>query len=84
MVAVMQQLDKLGEVQGACERLLLTPLPFPYTLLVHRTVYLYILLAPFAMADDMYNGLGIILPRDCQSTPRPPATAAPFLGPRAA
>jgi predicted membrane chloride channel (bestrophin family) len=28
-------------------------LPFPYQLLVHRTAYLYILLAPFAMAEDM-------------------------------
>ena len=57
------------------------------TLLVHRTVYLYILRAPFAMADDMYNGLGIILPRDCQSAPPAPRRCCSLvytLGPRAA
>ena len=52
-IAVTGQLDELGWVQGACERLLVTPLPFPYVLLVHRTAYLYILLAPFAMAEGM-------------------------------
>jgi putative membrane protein len=36
-VAVTNLLDKLGETQGACERIASTPLPFPYTLLVHRT-----------------------------------------------
>jgi hypothetical protein len=40
-------------VQGGAERIATTPLPFPYQLLVHRTAYLYILLAPFAMAEDM-------------------------------
>ena len=52
-VALNDKLDKLGEMQGACERLATTPLPLPYTLLVHRTAYLYILLAPLAMAADM-------------------------------
>jgi len=52
-VAINEKLDELGRIQGACERIANTPLPFPYTLLVHRTVYLYILLAPFAMAQDM-------------------------------
>eukprot|EP00802_Teleaulax_amphioxeia_P021247 Tamp_21589.p1 GENE.Tamp_21589~~Tamp_21589.p1 ORF type:complete len:125 (-),score=19.58 Tamp_21589:575-949(-) len=53
VIAINEKLDKLGEVQGACERLANTPLPFPYTLLVHRTALLYILLAPLAMAQDM-------------------------------
>ncbi len=52
-VAINEKLDELGRIQGACERIANTPLPFPYTLLVHRTVYLYILLAPLAMAEDM-------------------------------
>ena len=52
-VAVNEKLDQLGAIQGACERLASTPLPFPYTLLVHRTAYLYILLAPFAMAQEL-------------------------------
>jgi len=40
-------------VQGACERIANTPLPFPYALLVHRTAYMYVGLAPFAMASGM-------------------------------
>ena len=32
-VAVNAKLDQLGEIQGACERLANTPLPFPYSLL---------------------------------------------------
>ena len=43
----------MGAVQGACERIASTPLPFPYQLLVHRTAYMYICLAPFAMALEM-------------------------------
>lgn len=52
VVSLTQQLDKLGEVQGACERIFSTPLPLPYTLLVQRTVFLYILLVPFAMVAE--------------------------------
>eukprot|EP00040_Diaphanoeca_grandis_P025518 m.141408 g.141408 ORF g.141408 m.141408 type:complete len:309 (-) comp30187_c0_seq1:368-1294(-) len=52
-IALTNCLDQLGEVQGACERISNTPLPFPYSLLVRRTAYLYILLAPFAMAAVM-------------------------------
>jgi predicted membrane chloride channel (bestrophin family) len=52
-VAITQHLDNLGAVQGGAERIATTPLPFPYQLLVHRTAYLYILLAPFAMAEEM-------------------------------
>ena len=46
-------LAPLGVVQGSCERIANTQLPFVYTLLVHRTSYIYILLAPFAMASEM-------------------------------
>ena len=53
VVALMRQIDALGEVQGACERLSATPIPFAYTLLVHRTVYLYVILAPFALTETM-------------------------------
>ena len=49
VVALTDEIAVLGEVQGACERLAATPVPFAYTLLVHRTVYLYIILAPFAL-----------------------------------
>lgn len=52
-VAVTQHLDILGTVQGGAERIATTPLPYAYQLLVHRTAYLYVLLAPFAMAEEM-------------------------------
>jgi putative membrane protein len=51
--SITTQINELGHVQGACERIATTPLPLPYTLLVHRTAYLYILLAPFAMAQQL-------------------------------
>ncbi|WP_419793355.1 bestrophin family protein [Pseudomonas palleroniana] len=43
----------LSQVQAACERIKHTPLPFPYTLLLHRTIYLFCILLPFAMAEPL-------------------------------
>ena len=40
-------------MQAACERIKSTPLPFPYTLLLHRTIYLFCILLPFAMAEPL-------------------------------
>ncbi|TMN18752.1 bestrophin family protein [Pseudoxanthomonas sp. X-1] len=42
----------LGEVQAACERIHGTPLPFAYTLLLHRTALLFCTLLPFGLAGD--------------------------------
>lgn len=46
----------LGQVQGSCERIKSTPIPYAYTLLVHRTAWLFCLLLPFALADA--GGIG--------------------------
>lgn len=46
--------DSLGRLTQAlvgCERLANTPLPFAYTLLLHRTAYLFCFLLPFGLAD---------------------------------
>ncbi|WP_330115411.1 bestrophin family protein [Pseudomonas sp. JS3066] len=43
----------LGTAQATCERIKGTPLPFPYTLLLHRTSYIFCLLLPFAMAGPL-------------------------------
>jgi putative membrane protein len=40
-------------VLAACERIRLTPLPFAYTVLLHRTAYLFCLLLPFGVADAL-------------------------------
>ena len=48
-----QHLTGLSEVQATCERLKGTPLPFPYTLLLHRTIYIFCLLLPFALAEPL-------------------------------
>ncbi len=47
------RLVSLSQVQAGCERIKSTPLPFPYTLLLHRTIYLFCILLPFAMAEPL-------------------------------
>ncbi|GAB3467928.1 bestrophin family protein [Massilia terrae] len=37
----------------ACERIKTTPIPFSYTLLLHRTAYLYCFLLPFGLVDTI-------------------------------
>jgi ion channel-forming bestrophin family protein len=43
------RLVALSAIQAGCERLAATPIPFAYTLLVHRTAYGYCYLLPFAL-----------------------------------
>ena len=40
-------------IQTACERLRSTPAPFAYTLLLHRTAWLFCLLLPFGLVGTM-------------------------------
>lgn len=44
-----ERLNALASVQSASERISSTPLPFAYTLLVHRTAYVYCFILPFGM-----------------------------------
>jgi putative membrane protein len=37
----------------ACDRIKNTPIPFSYTLLLHRTAYLYCFLLPFGLVDTL-------------------------------
>lgn len=54
---LFQTLDRsvssLGSVQAACERIRNTPVPFAYTLLLHRTAYLFCFLLPLGFVDAM-------------------------------
>ncbi|MBR0550887.1 bestrophin family protein [Stakelama marina] len=47
------QLSEISLIQGGCERIKATPLPFAYSLLLHRTVYLFCILLPFALAPSL-------------------------------
>jgi putative membrane protein len=53
-------LAELSQVQGGCERIRTAPLPFSYSLLLHRTAYAFCLLLPFALAPSL--GWWTILP----------------------
>jgi len=46
-------LTSLTHSQAVCERIKHTPLPFAYTLLLHRTTYLFCILLPFVMAEPL-------------------------------
>src|SRR6202000_2260554 len=43
--------NELSGVIGGCERLAATPLPFSYSVMIHRTVYLFCGLLPFVLVD---------------------------------
>ncbi|MBB3589629.1 MULTISPECIES: bestrophin family protein [Sphingomonas] len=47
------QLTLLSQVQGGCERIANTPVPFAYSLLLHRTAYTFCLTLPFALAGNL-------------------------------
>ncbi|WP_386068934.1 bestrophin family protein [Tahibacter sp. UC22_41] len=48
-----QQLCRLADVQGGCERILTTPVPFSYSLLLHRTALAFCVTLPFALAGSL-------------------------------
>lgn len=52
LAAEMEQpLARLTDAICCCERLSNTPLPYAYTVILHRTVYLYCFLLPFGLVD---------------------------------
>ncbi len=50
--SVEARLTAFSALQTACERILNTPLPFAYTLLLHRTALLFCLFLPFALVGS--------------------------------
>jgi putative membrane protein len=44
-----ERLTALTLIEAGCERIAGTPLPFAYTLLLHRTAYLFCLILPFGL-----------------------------------
>ena len=53
-----QSLTGLNDAYGGCERIAYTPLPFTYSVILHRTVYLYCLMLPFGLLDS----IGVMTP----------------------
>ncbi|MFO0740300.1 MAG: bestrophin family protein [Labilithrix sp.] len=48
---IEQSLANLTDLQGGCERIKLTPIPYSYTVLLHRIVAFYCALLPFGIMD---------------------------------
>ncbi|NRF41229.1 bestrophin family protein [Pedobacter foliorum] len=48
-----ENLDKLSDIVGGCERIISTPIPYSYRVLLHRTVYSYCFLLPFGLVDSL-------------------------------
>lgn len=46
-------LDGLATALGGCERIANTPLPFTYSVILHRSCYLYCMLLPFGLVDSI-------------------------------
>ncbi len=51
--SLTERVHALASVLAACERIRFTPLPFAYTVLLHRTAYLFCFLLPFGLADAL-------------------------------
>lgn len=58
---VDERITSMTGVFAACERIQNTPLPFAFTLLVHRTTYLYCFMLPFGLIAS----LGAVTPLMC-------------------
>ncbi len=46
-------LDELSAALGGCERIANTPLPFTYSVILHRSAYLFCMLLPFGLVDSI-------------------------------
>lgn len=49
--ALDMTMSAITAAAAACERIKSTPIPFSYTLMLHRTAYLYCFLLPFGLVD---------------------------------
>jgi putative membrane protein len=47
-------LTELAGVQGGCERIKATPIPFSYNILLHRIVFFYCFMLPFGLVNHVH------------------------------
>ncbi len=59
-VRLDERLTALASCQVACERIKGTPVPFTYTLLLHRTAYAFCFLLPFGLVGTMGWGTPVL------------------------
>lgn len=52
-VVVDNTMSALTAASASCERIKNTPVPYSYTLLLHRTAYIYCFLLPFGLVDSI-------------------------------
>lgn len=48
---IESSLTNITDIQGACERIKSTPIPYSYTVLMHRLVAMYCVLLPFGLEE---------------------------------
>jgi ion channel-forming bestrophin family protein len=53
MSAIDSNLVELSNILGGCERIASTPVPFGYSVMIHRVVYFYCALLPFGLVDSI-------------------------------
>jgi ion channel-forming bestrophin family protein len=54
-LAVLEgSMTSLTDIQGACERIKGTPIPFSYTTLIHRITAVYCYALPFGLVDEVH------------------------------
>jgi ion channel-forming bestrophin family protein len=53
IIQIDRSLIELENIQGGCERIRNTPIPFLYTVLIHRIVAVYCLLMPFGIYETV-------------------------------
>ena len=56
LISLTPMMAAWDDVQGGCERILKTPIPFSYSSYVKQFVLFFALLSPFALADDFGYG----------------------------
>jgi putative membrane protein len=53
-VELSRQLADLNEIQGGCERIKNSPIPYSYTVVIHQIVALYVVILPFGLVGSLH------------------------------
>ena len=56
LISLTPMMAAFDDIQGGCERILKTPIPFSYSSYIKQFVLLFALLTPFALADEFGYG----------------------------